>query len=173
MALVRKLGRVAYAPTLELQLQLAAKYKNISRGAVRRGGLATFHGPGQLVCYPILNLRALNVGIRDYVHCLEKAVVATCTDLGVAAHTTNCTGVWVGPQKVCALGIQVSHGVSFHGLGLNCCPNLSWFDHIVPCGIPDLQVTSLSYQLNRTVTPDEVAPLLVKNLAHCLSISYH
>ncbi|CAI8033151.1 Putative lipoyltransferase 2, mitochondrial [Geodia barretti] len=133
MALVRKLGRVAYAPTLELQLQLAAKYKNISRGAVRRGGLATFHGPGQLVCYPILNLRALNVGIRDYVHCLEKAVVATCTDLGVAAHTTNCTGVWVGPQKV----------------------------------------TSLSYQLNRTVTPDEVAPLLVKNLAHCLSISYH
>ena len=90
------------------------------------------------------------------------------------------------------IGIQVSHGVSFHGLGLNCCPDLSWFDHIVPCGIPSLQVTSLSHQLCRTgscfsertgpirdaqyasaVTPDDVAPFLVKNLAQCLSISYH
>lgn len=137
---------------------------------IGRGGLTTFHGPGQLVCYPVVNLRQLKLGVREYVRCLELAVIEACAKFKIKAETTCCTGVWVGDQKLCSLGIQVSHGVAFHGLALNCCNDLSWFRHIVPCGIEGKGVTSLSQLLNRTVFPEEVIPALVQGLSDTLKV---
>ncbi|KAL5471413.1 hypothetical protein EMCRGX_G029529 [Ephydatia muelleri] len=137
---------------------------------VGRGGLTTFHGPGQLVCYPVVNLRQLKLGVREYVRCLELAVIGACAVFSIKAETTSCTGVWVGDQKLCSLGIQVTHGVAFHGLGLNCSNDLSWFGHIVPCGIEGKGVTSLSRLLNKTVYPNEVIPALVESLSRTMKV---
>jgi lipoyl(octanoyl) transferase len=131
---------------------------------VKRGGLVTFHGPGQIVCYPILSLKLLKVGVRAYVHSLEKAVVAVCARFGVEAQTTENVGVWINEDKICAIGIQVSHGVAWHGLSLNCNVDLSWFEHILPCGLEGKGVTSLSSATGLNISPDDVKSVLVKNL---------
>lgn len=122
-----------------------------------RGGLITFHGPGQLTAYPILHLASFQPGIKWYVCALERAVIRVCRSLGVTAHTSPHTGVWVGDNKICALGIQGRH-VTTHGLALNCNTDLRWFQHITSCGIPDKGVTTLTKELNREVTIDEVEP---------------
>ncbi|KAF0312072.1 putative lipoyltransferase 2, mitochondrial [Amphibalanus amphitrite] len=132
-----------------------------------RGGLITFHGPGQLVAYPMLNLRQLGVpGPRRYVCLLEQAIIDVCGRLGVSAATSPHTGVWVGDNKVCALGIHLTQRVlTSHGLALNCSVDLDWFRHIVPCGIADKFVTSLTAELGRPVAVAEAAPLVAEALA--------
>ena len=141
-----------------------------------RGGLITFHGPGQLVAYPILNLteffpvataRKAILGVKWYVERLEQSVIDTCGDVGVeAVRSPPHPGVWVPgepEEKVCALGVHSSNLVTSHGLALNCDVDLEWFSHIVPCGIPDRGVTSLTRALGRRVTTEEVLPILVRN----------
>ena len=125
---------------------------------VDRGGKITFHGPGQLVGYPIVRLPD-HVKVVDYVRRVEEALIRTCADLGVTtARVPGRSGVWLradssGPErKVAALGIRVSRGVTMHGFALNCDVDLGWYDRFVPCGIADAGVTSLSHELGRDVT---------------------
>jgi lipoyl(octanoyl) transferase len=141
---------------------------------VDRGGKITFHGPGQLVGYPIVRLPQ-HVKVVDYVRRLEEALILTCRDLGVTtARVPGRSGVWLradecGPErKVAAIGIRVSRGVTMHGFALNCDVDLGWYDRFVPCGISDAGVTSLSVELGRDVTVPEVVPAVRDHLTTLL-----
>src|SRR3954451_4992223 len=138
--------------------------------AVDRGGRITWHGPGQLVGYPIVKL-ATPIDVVRYVRVLEEALIRTCGDLGLTAiRVEGRSGVWFPAddgrreRKVAAIGVRVSRGVTMHGFALNCDPDLSWFSRIVPCGIPDADVTSLSAELGRDVTVAEALPLVERHL---------
>ena len=142
---------------------------------VDRGGKITWHGPGQLVGYPIVRL-ADHVFVVDYVRRLEEALIGVCADLGVAAGRVHGrSGVWLPPagggseRKVAAIGVRVARGVTMHGFALNCDCDLSWYDRIVPCGITDASVTSLSAEVGRRVGVAEVVPLAKRRLADLLS----
>ena len=151
---------------------------------VDRGGDITFHGPGQVVVYPILDLDRLSTPegqpLRDlhrYLRELEEAVIRTCADWGVvAARVPGRTGVWIGPdgegpeRKVCAMGVRCSRWVTMHGLALNVTTDLGWFDHIVPCGIADRGVTSLAVESPRLVGPS-VTDHLLAHLAERLGLT--
>jgi lipoyl(octanoyl) transferase len=142
---------------------------------VDRGGMVTFHGPGQLVGYPIVRLPD-HVKVVDYVRRIEEALIAVCADHGVeTARVPGRSGVWLradegGPErKVAAIGIRVSHGVTMHGFALNCDVDLGWYDRFVPCGISDAGVTSLSRELGRDVTVHDVLPSVRRHLADLLA----
>ncbi|MGH3498164.1 MAG: lipoyl(octanoyl) transferase LipB [Nocardioidaceae bacterium] len=142
---------------------------------VDRGGKITFHGPGQLVGYPIVKLPS-HVYVVDYVRRMEEALIRTCTDLGVATgRVAGRSGVWIaaderGPErKVAALGVRVSRHVTMHGFAINCDVDLDWFATIVPCGIADAGVTSLSAELDRPVSVLEVADKAAPHLAELFS----
>lgn len=144
---------------------------------VDRGGKITWHGPGQLVGYPIVKLPP-HVYVVDYVRRLEEALVRVCSDFGVrAGRVKGRSGVWVPgddrrPQrKVAALGVRVSRGVTMHGFALNCDCSLAGFDAIVPCGIRDAGVTTLSLELQRDVTVSEAMPVVEHHVADLLSWS--
>lgn len=126
-----------------------------------RGGLITFHGPGQLVAYPVLNLKNFNLGMRDYVCKLEKTMIKTCDYFGVRAKTTEDTGVWVEDRKIGSIGIHGSRYVTTHGISLNCNTDLSWFKHIVPCGLQGKEVTSISKEFGREVTISDAVPFFL------------
>jgi len=112
-----------------------------------RGGEATYHGPGQLVGYPILDLRTAGLGPLNYVRALERIIISTLAELGIHATSEDRpTGVWVNDAKIAAIGVRVSRGVTMHGFALNVNPDLSYFNHIVPCGMPDASVTSVAEQ---------------------------
>ncbi|HEX6331985.1 MAG TPA: lipoyl(octanoyl) transferase LipB [Actinomycetota bacterium] len=132
---------------------------------IDRGGSLTFHGPGQLVGYPVLDLGARPDAVR-YVRDLEEVVIRAAADVGVELHRSDVqTGVWSGHRKVCAIGVRLMRmRVSLHGFALNCTTDLSWYDAIVPCGLSDEGVTSLSQLAGRTVEVDEMAPLVVRHL---------
>jgi lipoyl(octanoyl) transferase len=144
---------------------------------VDRGGKITWHGPGQLVAYPIAKLPQ-HVYVVDYVRRLEEALIRVCADLGVSTgRVKGRSGVWLSAdaqrpeRKVAALGVRVSRGVTMHGLALNCDNDMAGFDAIVPCGIADAGVTTLSLELGRDVTLDEAAPLVEKHLRELLAWS--
>lgn len=128
-----------------------------------RGGLITFHGPGQLVCYPVLNLKHYNISLRCYIHKLEEAIINTCKEFGIQANRTNDIGIWIGNDKVAAIGVHCKKYVTYHGLALNCNTDLSWFDHIVPCGLHGKGVTSLSKLLGHEITTEQALPVLLRN----------
>jgi lipoyl(octanoyl) transferase len=141
---------------------------------VDRGGKITWHGPGQLVGYPVLRLPG-RLDVVKHVRRVEELLIAVCADLGVTAtRVRGRSGVWVpadGPggagrpeRKVAAIGIRVAQGVTMHGFALNCDCDLSAFGAIVPCGIPDAGVTSLSAELGRDVTVAEALPLVERHL---------
>lgn len=126
---------------------------------VERGGDVTYHGPGQLVGYPIL---PIGRRVRDYLRRLESAVVDLCAEFGVdAAGSPGYAGVWVGDEKVCAIGVAIKRRVSFHGFALNVATDLSHFGTIVPCGLEGKGVTSLTALTGRAVSLDEVTARLV------------
>jgi lipoyl(octanoyl) transferase len=144
---------------------------------VDRGGKITWHGPGQLVGYPIVKLPD-PVDVVAHVRRLEAALIDVCAQFGVGARRVDGrSGVWTtdGERKIAAIGIRVQRGVTFHGFALNCDPDLAAFGKIVPCGLVDVGVTSLTQELGRTVTVDEVRPVaqeavvavLTAAAAHC------
>jgi len=147
---------------------------------VDRGGTITWHGPGQLVAYPITKPPP-HVYVVDYVRRLEEALIRVCADLGLGTgRVKGRSGVWVAAdaadaarpeRKIAALGVRVSRGVTMHGLALNCDCDLTAFDAIVPCGIRDAGVTSLSTELGRQVTVAEVLTYVERHLAELLSWS--
>lgn len=125
---------------------------------VDRGGDVTFHGPGQLVGYPILDLRRRGLGPVAYVRLLEETIIAALETYGVAAgRRDGYPGVWVDGAKIAAIGVRIARGVSMHGFALNVNTDLSFFERIVPCGLPDVEVTSLQAVLGRSVDLDDVA----------------
>ncbi len=141
---------------------------------VDRGGKITWHGPGQLVGYPIVKL-AEPVDVIAYVRAVEEALIRACAEAGVrAGRVAGRSGVWItgragGPdQKLAAIGIRVSRGVTMHGFALNCDCDLAWYDLIVPCGIRDAGTTSLSAQAGRPVTVAAMTGVVQRHLAAVL-----
>eukprot|EP00322_Chrysochromulina_rotalis_P010981 CAMPEP_0115867884 /NCGR_PEP_ID=MMETSP0287-20121206/20998_1 /TAXON_ID=412157 /ORGANISM="Chrysochromulina rotalis, Strain UIO044" /LENGTH=250 /DNA_ID=CAMNT_0003322503 /DNA_START=29 /DNA_END=781 /DNA_ORIENTATION=- len=123
-----------------------------------RGGEVTYHGPGQLVLYPILNLRAYRQDVHWYMRSLEEVAIRVAHSLGLpAGREPGLTGVWIEQAKVCAIGVKLSRWVTMHGLALNVDVRLEDFSHIVPCGIADRPVTSLSKELRERATSSEAA----------------
>jgi len=119
---------------------------------IDRGGDVTYHGPGQIVGYPILDLKRRGADVHQYVHDLEEAIIGTLAGYGLAAgRSEGYPGVWVGDAKVAAIGVKVAHWVSSHGFALNVDPDLSYFGHIVPCGLHERGVTSIAQLLGRPV----------------------
>lgn len=133
---------------------------------IDRGGDITYHGPGQLVCYPILNLEEFDLGLKAYIHKLEEAVIDVCRLYGIeAGRLDKATGVWLEgdtprARKICAIGVRSSHFVTMHGLALNVNTDLRYFSYINPCGFMDKGVTSLKQELGHEVSMEEVKQLL-------------
>jgi lipoyl(octanoyl) transferase len=138
---------------------------------IDRGGDITFHGPGQLVAYPIVELRD-PLDLRRYVRILEAAIIDTAAGFGVASgRLEGQPGIWVdGERKLAAVGVRVRRGVTTHGLALNVNTDLRWFDEMIPCGIPDKGVTSLARELGTTAPMDAVADELTRQLASHLGL---
>lgn len=168
-----KSGKVENLLVDEMGLdEINAKYYKINRG-----GDITYHGPGQIVCYPIIDLENFFTDIHKYLRFLEEAVILTCQDFGIAAgRVDGLTGVWIdfekpedhtnfNPRKICALGVKTSRWVTMHGLAFNVNSRLDYFDKIVPCGIDDKDVTSMSRELTKEISELEVEMRLQANLA--------
>lgn len=147
----------------------------------QRGGQVTYHGPGQLVAYPIIDLRQHKITPRDYIRLLEQTVMAVCSSFGLPnVETTEDPGVWIqgGQRKICAVGVQIRRGITSHGIGLNLCDrdrSLSWgFGRIVACGLEGKQVTWLRQEISEasdSIEVDSVAEEFVKILATRLDAS--
>lgn len=203
------LGRMAYAPALELQMRAVDRVRDardsaeplellllvehdppvvtvgrggdgsnvvapgellaaqgIERHDASRGGDVTYHGPGQLVAYPIIDLTRHGRDVHRYLRDIEEAVIRLAADYRLEARRDDAyTGVWVGQEKLCAIGVAITRWVTYHGLALNVSTQLEHFDLIVPCGIRDRGVTSLERLLKRSVPLSEVAERLVARFA--------
>jgi lipoate-protein ligase B len=134
-----------------------------------RGGQTTFHGPGQLVAYPIIDLRTHKITPRDYVCLLEKSLIATCAKYGIKAMTTEHTGVWTSPDdKIAAIGVHMRRNVTSHGVGLNVNTDLWWFDRIVACGLEGKKTTSFEKESVRGKSVEEVGGEFVKEIGERL-----
>ena len=141
---------------------------------IDRGGSFTFHGPGQLVGYPILGLGSRPDAV-DYLRRLEEAVIGICADVGVASdrRADVQTGVWVGDDKICAIGVRLMRArVTLHGFALNCETDLSWFGGIVACGLPEHGVTSLTELTGRIVRVAEMRPIVERHAADVFDVAF-
>lgn len=139
---------------------------------INRGGDITYHGPRQIVAYPVIDLENFFTDIHKYMRLLEEAVILTIDEFGIeAGRIHGLTGVWINPEdpmnarKICALGVKTSRWVTMHGLALNVNTDLAYFHYIVPCGISDKAVTSMEKELNRKVDLNEVKAILKDKLA--------
>ena len=145
---------------------------------INRGGDITFHGPGQLVMYPIFDLDQFFTDIHKYMRFLEEAVILTLFEFGIKADRyKGFTGVWLEPgtpneRKICAMGVRSSRWVTMHGVALNVNTDLSYFDYIVPCGIADKSVTSMQKELGREIDVFEVKEALKVNMANVFNYDY-
>lgn len=141
---------------------------------IDRGGDITFHGPGQLVCYPILDLERIGIGLREYIDALEEAVIRTVGRYGITAgRIAGASGVWIDPQrshprKICAIGVRSSRYVTMHGFALNVTTDLGWFTRINPCGFTDRGVTSIASETGSNPSMQEVKRTVVEELATAL-----
>lgn len=140
------------------------KSNNIAIFEIDRGGDITYHGPGQLVGYPILNLTGWLEDAHKYLRNLEEVLIKTCQDYGLTAGRINgLTGVWIEDRKIAAIGIKISRWVTMHGFAFNINTDLSLFNGIIPCGIKDKKVTSLSAELKKQVNLIEVKERVLEN----------
>ena len=140
------------------------KEKGISYYEIDRGGDITYHGPGQLVAYPILDLNNYYKDTHRYLRDLEETVIMTLNDIGINGHREEeYTGVWVGNEKICAIGIKVSRWITMHGIAFNINTDLSYFDKIIPCGIFHKGVTSIEKLTGMKADFEEIKKLYVKN----------
>jgi len=153
--------------------------KNAKFYKIGRGGDITYHGPGQLVGYPIFDLDNFFTDIHKYLRFLEEAIIQVCEDYGLkAGRIDGLTGVWIDyetpeiARKICAMGVKASRWITMHGFALNVNTDLSYFQNIVPCGITDKAVTSLEKEVGKPVQMDEVKNLLKEKLATLFEIEY-
>lgn len=150
---------------IQLKAKDAAFYK------IDRGGDITYHGPGQIVGYPIFDLEAINIGLKEYIHRLEEAIILTLKEYGItASRLEGGTGVWLDPEipgrarKICAIGVRASKFVTMHGFAFNVNTDLTYFNHINPCGFTDKGVTSLQKELGVRQDFESVKNSVKKNL---------
>lgn len=146
------------------------EHRNIAYTQTNRGGDITFHGPEQIVGYPILDLEKFYTDIGKYLRNLEEVIILTMAEYGLKGErSAGETGVWLDPlikgkeRKICAMGVRCSRWITMHGFAFNVNTDLTYFDHIVPCGIPNKQVTSLQKELGRTLAMNEVKEKLKRN----------
>jgi len=146
---------------------------------IDRGGDITFHGPGQLVGYPILDLEMIGIGLRDYIHSLEEAAIRTVGHYGIeAGRSEGASGVWLDAgttrmRKICAIGVRSSRFVTMHGFGLNVNIDLGWFEKINPCGFRDRGVTSIQKETGREISMEEVKGLMTNHLSELLNVKIY
>ena len=152
--------------------------KGIEFYHTNRGGDITFHGPGQIVGYPILDLQKLYTDIGRYLRELEEVIIRTLADYGIAAgRNPGETGVWIEPgvkgreRKICAMGVRCSRWITMHGFAFNINTSLDYFSYIIPCGIADKQVTSLQQELGRAVDMEEVKACLRRHFAAVFGVA--
>lgn len=154
-------------------IQLQAK--DASFVQTNRGGDITYHGPGQIVGYPIFDLENFNLGLKQYVHTLEEVVIKTLTEFGIGCtRLEGATGVWLDAgtskaRKICAIGVRCSHYVSMHGFALNVNTDLDYFSHINPCGFVDKGVTSMQQELGKEVDVDIIKKIVEKHTSKLFS----
>ena len=145
-----------------------ANPNNILRGYCKvvqtdRGGDVTYHGPGQLVIYPIFNLKKKNIGVKSYVQKIEKIIQLSLDDFNIDSHVPfKETGVWTNNKKIASIGIHVSRGVTMHGLAINVTTDLSYFDHIISCGIQGVEMTSIEKELGKKIPMNDIKTAVVK-----------
>ena len=145
---------------------------------INRGGDITYHGPGQIVVYPIFDLDQFFTDIHKYMRFLEEAVIQTLKDFGIeAGRVPGLTGVWIEGEterarKICAMGVKSSRWVTMHGIGFNVNSDLSYFSHIIPCGIDDKAVTSMQQELGKPLSMSEVTNVLKQKLADQFRFKY-
>jgi len=140
---------------------------------IERGGSTTYHGPGQLVGYPIINLKEIPCSAITFLRKLEEVLIDTLKDFKIDACTIKGkTGVWVNNAKIASIGIHVSHWITRHGFALNVCNPLHYFDMIIPCGMPDCMVTNVSNVINRHVQPNEMIAFIVDHFARIFNVEY-
>jgi lipoyl(octanoyl) transferase len=164
------LGRHADPGHVLLSPQMLAR-KGLEVWRVERGGGVTYHGPGQLVGYVILGLRAMGIGVRRFVWALEEALLRTIGGCGVRAQRQEgALGVWAGPAKLAAIGIRVRRGIAYHGFALNVAPDMEPFQFIVPCGQDGGQVTSLAQLLGGEPDHIQIRRKLAQELAELLHL---
>ena len=155
------LGKVADKNNL-ITTDAVLKEKQISVYDIDRGGDITYHGPGQIVGYPIIDLKNWKQDTHEYLRNLEEVIISVCKDYGIETERNpKYTGVWVGNRKIAAIGIKVSRWITMHGFAFNINTDLGLFDGIIPCGIKDKEVTSLSKELGRKIELDEVKEKLL------------
>jgi lipoyl(octanoyl) transferase len=168
------LGRNANRANL-LASEHVLRQKNVELQPTNRGGDVTYHGPGQIVGYPILNLGNIKRDVGWYVRTLEEAMIRTSADFGVETfRVPGKTGIWArsgaSEEKLGAIGVHISRWVTSHGFAYNICTDLRYFDLIIPCGIADRKATSLEKILQRNVAMDQVKPRLARHLAELFSL---
>jgi lipoyl(octanoyl) transferase len=158
-------------------LQLKIKEAGFFR--TNRGGDITYHGPGQVVGYPIFDLNRMGLSLRDYIHCLEEAIIAALREFGLkGSRLTGATGVWLDPdiagraRKICAIGVKASRYVTMHGFAFNVNTDLSYFGYINPCGFTDKGVTSLEYELGAAQDIKMVKQIIRKNLQNVFDLTW-
>ena len=167
---VYTLGKSGHQDYLLLD-EAGLEEKNASFYKINRGGDITYHGPGQLVGYPILDLDNFFTDIHLYLRTLEEAIIRLCADYGVeAGRYPGYTGVWLDAdkdqaRKICAMGVRASRWVTMHGFALNVNADLNYFGHIIPCGIEDKAVTSLEKEVGKPLAMEEVKEKLKKHIA--------
>ncbi len=168
---VYTLGKSGHAEHLLLN-QEGLEAKGATFYKINRGGDITYHGPGQIVGYPILDLDNFFTDIHKYLRYLEEAIILTLADYNISAgRIAGLTGVWLDheqqldPRKICAMGVKCSRWVTMHGFAFNVNTDLDYFDNIVPCGIPDKKVTSLAKELGYEVPVAEVEEKLLRHLS--------
>ena len=174
---VYTLGKSGHAENLliprEMLERMGARFFHIDRG-----GDITFHGPGQIVGYPILDLERIGLSLRDYIDALEGAVIRTVARYGIrAGRIAGASGVWIeGAQparKICAIGVRASRYVTMHGFALNVATDLRYFTHINPCGFTDRGATSIEKEIGRPVPMEEVKRRLVEDLCENLNVKIY
>ncbi len=128
----------------------------------QRGGDVTYHGPGQLVAYPIINLKKRKIGVKSYVAMIEKLISNILFDYGLKPHVPiKETGVWIEDRKIASIGIHVSRGVTMHGLAINVNTDLSYFDNIISCGIEGVKMTSMDKELGKKIRMNDIKKSLI------------
>lgn len=140
--------------------------KDVEIHNIDRGGDVTYHGPGQLVGYPIINIKNLNMSIGRYVHTLEKILINTLAMFDIKSKRRDkLIGVWVGEEKIAAIGVRVKNGITKHGFALNVNTDLSYYDGIIPCGIDNCKVTSMKQLLQKNIELKLVIDIIIKEFA--------
>lgn len=175
---VYTLGKSGHAENMLISEQrlkeLGAEFYHIDRG-----GDITFHGEGQIVGYPVLDLERLGIGLREYIEALEEAVIRTVAEYGIrGGRMAGASGVWLTeenrpPRKICAIGVRSSRYITMHGFALNVNTDLRWFQYINPCGFSDRGVSSIAREVGHEVSMEEVKSLLLNNLRKILKFEIY